>query len=801
MIGDPDLHEDNRNEWTQLVHESLLSSKKLSPEICSQEALTCLKAISDKFEEVTVQSRFFQVSGLPPAKQRLLKLKRSHSKYKGCVCYANICVRMWSTADDDDPLSEEEGDEKKCVFHEESKHRRTLQWMANPHLDPQRALVYDMKKAILPMPDNDHQLSSGPGHATAINIAISPDIDSQRCSEDTPGSSTTEAQLRAPHSQPMNAHDRSMEMALNIVNSGENLSVIQNLKAAQMKKREETQSVIAGVMEVLVTKGAKGTEDCGTAPEADSNVIPGIIPTQSTAPLSNCDSGAIYDTQPSTTEDHGHGVKEIEDEKVSNSDQGSDANGVVDDYYPGDMNMSPTTPPRSRKLPLLLNLPLRPQRFIGREDVLQSLKSKFLTDETSLTQDDTMVMQRQLIAVVQGIGGIGKTTTVLEFVHRHGDHFDQIFWIQASNRLKIAQSLHEATVALGLIQGRSNHNHAESKVVLEAWFQTTVSKWLIVFDDADELGVIEPYLPLCNSGSIIVTSRRDNICYLHHPNRHVKTIPILPLTENESLEFLLDNTSFSGTMQGSEDATEVGKLLGGHPLSLSLAAAYITRGNQSLSTLRGNWFSLRSRLEGASTTHELSREVQLTRDNGSVLSTMLSLDYMSPKAYDLCSVMAILDPHEIQQSILLGAQTYEGVGVPLADFPLSDYNFAAAKDEVVSHQICWNKGPRSLSMHRIVQQTLRKSIKAQKLTEGFNTASLLLLAQWPSERKFKNIVLGNWPEFDQLHSHVHSLSEMFVDMSTDNGSSTVTVANSGVTSAFIKLLLRSTWYGPKISKI
>jgi hypothetical protein len=357
--------------------------------------------------------------------------------------------------------------------------------------------------------------------------------------------------------------------------------------------------------------------------------------------------------------------------------------------------------------------------------------------------------------------------------------------------LRIAQSFHKAAVALGLIQARNNHKHSESRAQLEAWFKATPSKWLIVFDNADEFRVIEPYLPRCNSGSIIVTRRRDDIPRLQHANRSVSTIPVPPLTEKESLEFLLNNTSFSGDMQGSEDATEVGKLLGGHPLALSLAAAYIARNNQSLSALHGSWLNLRSRLEGASTTREVSREVQLTRDNGSDLTTMLSLDCMSPGAYDLCTVMAILDPHEIQQSILLGAQTCKGV--PLTDFPLSDYNFAAAKDEAVLHNICSVTGPRSLSMHRIVQQTLRRSIRAQKLTEGFNTASLLLLAQWPSERKFKNIVLGNWPEFDQLHSHVHSLSELFVDMSTDNGSSTVTAANTTVTSAFIDLLLQSTW--------
>lgn len=142
MIGDPDLHDENRHEWTQLVHECLLDTKKISPEMCSEQTLTCLKAISDTFEDVTVQSTFFQVSGRAPSKQarRLLKLKKSSPKYKGCVCYANISVRMWSTADDEEILQGSDGDERSCVFHTDSKHQKALAWMATCPIDPKKAI-------------------------------------------------------------------------------------------------------------------------------------------------------------------------------------------------------------------------------------------------------------------------------------------------------------------------------------------------------------------------------------------------------------------------------------------------------------------------------------------------------------------------------------------------------------------------------------------------------------------------------------------------------------------------------------
>ena len=95
---------------------------------------------------------------------------------------------------------------------------------------------------------------------------------------------------------------------------------------------------------------------------------------------------------------------------------------------------------------------------------------------------------------------------------------------------------------------------------------------------------------------------------------------------------------------------------------------------------------------------------------------------------------------------------------------------------------------QSTYMHRAVQRAILSATESQQLKDAFDTASVLLLAQWPSKRKFTNIVLGNWPEFDQLHSHVHRLSELFVAIWAKASS-----RNFRFNWSFTKLLVQSTW--------
>ena len=54
----------------------------------------------------------------------------------------------------------------------------------------------------------------------------------------------------------------------------------------------------------------------------------------------------------------------------------------------------------------------------------------------------------------------------------------------------------------------------------------------------------------------------------------------------------------------------------------------------------------------------------------------------------------------------------------------------------------------------------------------------------------KNVVLGNWPEFDALHSHVHTLSSIFLGYDRKTKSTVTQVISID---SYLELLLLSTW--------
>jgi hypothetical protein len=115
MIGDPYLDNENRPQWASLVKSCLEPSKRCTPETFSEDALSGLKHIDEIFEQICIQSQFFQVSGKSSAPRRLLPSK-SRMKYKNCVCDGNVVVRMWTTAQEDEDVLKGNQNSSGCIF-------------------------------------------------------------------------------------------------------------------------------------------------------------------------------------------------------------------------------------------------------------------------------------------------------------------------------------------------------------------------------------------------------------------------------------------------------------------------------------------------------------------------------------------------------------------------------------------------------------------------------------------------------------------------------------------------------------
>jgi hypothetical protein len=82
-------------------------------------------------------------------------------------------------------------------------------------------------------------------------------------------------------------------------------------------------------------------------------------------------------------------------------------------------------------------IPARVRGFTGRVELLAELEAALRSGEPT-------------VQAGTGIGGIGRTTTAIEYAHRHHDEFDIAWWVPAEDPALIPERLAELALALDL---------------------------------------------------------------------------------------------------------------------------------------------------------------------------------------------------------------------------------------------------------------------------------------------------------------------------------------------------------------
>jgi hypothetical protein len=426
---------------------------------------------------------------------------------------------------------------------------------------------------------------------------------------------------------------------------------------------------------------------------------------------------------------------------------------------------------RSRPLPLRLSLPFNRGFYFPREDATTWL-------ETLLFQESSREVNRELkqnattVAVLHGMAGVGKTQIALNFARSAQSRFDAVFWVRSDSKQSVLQSFHDIAIALGLVNGRRHYSHTQSAGLVMKWLARPETRWLLIFDNADEADIIVPYVSYGKSGTTIITTRTAGLQLpggispaFHH---------VQPLSVSDSQSFLLQSTHLLSKDVNSKPGLELIKDLGGLPIALTLTAKYIRRNKLGIEEYLSQCGGEKHQ-KCSSKRPPLQSIVDMTHDARQLLS---ALSYMDPNAAPTSLVRAAF-----QESLLLHKASFTG-----------QERFRVASEELLNLGLIQgvedgNVFDDAYRIHRLIQDLMRDDLSQDEACHTLRACTSVLAAQWPSDRKFQNVLHGFWAGFDDVMNNLWRV--------TDHVSSVVLYMDTldeYVDESFSRTALGCVWY-------
>ncbi|MDQ2903558.1 MAG: tetratricopeptide repeat protein [Chloroflexota bacterium] len=332
--------------------------------------------------------------------------------------------------------------------------------------------------------------------------------------------------------------------------------------------------------------------------------------------------------------------------------------------------------------------------FTGREDLLHELHARLGRDHNlALTQAQAL----------SGLGGIGKTQTAIEYAYRYRTHYQAVLWVRAETQETLSADFMSMATVLHL----QNIDERDPQRTIEAvtcWFRDH-SGWLLILDNVEELSLLRRFLPLEPAGHLLFTTR------LQATGSLAQHLDLAQMELDEGVLFLLRRAGLItretplSTISDERRAlaSSITRLMGGLPLALDQAGAYIEETGCSLAAYRDHYRNQQALL--------LDRRGEGNLDHPHSVGATLSLTFeqvtrTNPAALDLLHLCAFLHPDAIPEEILTkGAPDLEPALQVIVRDPMQ---FDAAIQELRRYSLVRrNPNLQALTIHRVVQAVIK----------------------------------------------------------------------------------------------
>ncbi|KAF7717274.1 NB-ARC domain-containing protein [Penicillium ucsense] len=389
-----------------------------------------------------------------------------------------------------------------------------------------------------------------------------------------------------------------------------------------------------------------------------------------------------------------------------------------------------------------VNVPYSPDsKFRGRNKEFRQMNEFLMKPETSGVRDLRIV-------AIQGLGGMGKTSLALQYIHSNRNYYEAIFWLRAQDFTILQQDFAKIAQAL--------------QTTTSAGADMSNEPWILVFDNLDNVKSVEEILadfwPHWGKGHVIVTTRDRDIADQFATCRESKLV-LAGLDVEEGSDLLLD---YAGPDLSARDLSRnIVNELGGMPLALCQMGTYI---RQTDTTLDEFYLMLR----------EQKHSIRLYSDEASTSSLRyshtltsycdLSFAELSEVERHLLAVIAFFQTDEIQESFV----TKGCLNVPRLEGSTDKYHWGRTIRTLNKHALLVHRSPEKskgyLWMHRVIKHHVHHLLDSgdfSKCTDAFEDAVSIAMQMFPSRPLDGGTMSKRWTECELWLPHVLSLKEAF----------------------------------------
>jgi tetratricopeptide (TPR) repeat protein len=363
------------------------------------------------------------------------------------------------------------------------------------------------------------------------------------------------------------------------------------------------------------------------------------------------------------------------------------------------------------------SVPPRGRNFTGRDDLLGIMRAR-------------LAGRPWQPVLLHGLSGVGKTSLAIEYVHRHAEQYDVVWWI-------VAEQPAQARAALAALGDRldlpASQDMRQTINTVLGRLDNADFRWLLVFDNAAGSDEIWSLLPAAG-GDVIVTTR--DATWLDRG----RAVQVDVLRREDSIELLSSRGSIS-----FDEADQLADRLGDLPLALEQAAAMRAATGISVAEY------LRRLEVGASEVLDEGRPSGYPETvAGAFGVTFEQVRGESTAAAQLLELLSCLSAEPVSLTLLRAAD--EGVIPPPLgrlleqEEQLEEAVFLLRRFGLIS---VVDDGQR-LQVHRLVQLIVRDSLTEQERERAYSNARHLLVAANPGNPD-ESI---NWEMFAQIGPHI-----------------------------------------------